>query len=201
MKAKVWGVAALTERPVQGNSTAQGHWCTSRSPDVSLRGGQRPTWQSREGSYVFAGAFLLSTAVLRDCHVASLLAMTNLGVLRHKINITKIASLHGAQGAPLQTQSVGAFLSAVCANCECLPEIATAPLGPRNDNSGVHTILTVAWAGRQCAAGRGMSFHEQYNRMICCFWQSVPRRMGAFPSAAGFFCFFPDFFLTDSHFA
>ena len=67
-----------------------------------------------EGSYVFAGAFLLSTAVLRDCHVASLLAMTNLGVLRHKINITKIASLHGDQGAPLQTQSVGTFLSVAC---------------------------------------------------------------------------------------
>ena len=54
-----------------------------------MRGGQRPTWrpereargsalgvQSREGSYVFAGAFLLSTPVLRDCRVASLLAMT-----------------------------------------------------------------------------------------------------------------------------
>ena len=26
------------------------------------------TWQSREGSCVFAGAFLLSTPVLRDCH-------------------------------------------------------------------------------------------------------------------------------------
>ena len=201
VKAKVWGVAALTERPVQGNSTAQGHWCTSRSPDVSLRGGQRPTWQSREGSYVFAGAFLLSTAVLRDCHVASLLAMTNLGVLRHKINITKIASLHGDQGAPLQTQSVGAFLSAACANCECLPEIATAPLGPRNDNSGVHTILTVAWAGRQCAAGRGMSFHEQYNRMICCFSAVCAAADGSFPVRRGIFFAFFRIFLTDSHFA
>ena len=26
-------------------------------------------WQSREGSYVFAGAFLLSNCVLRDCHI------------------------------------------------------------------------------------------------------------------------------------
>ena len=60
-----------------------------KAPNLSLRGGQRPTWrpereargsalgvQSREGSYVFAGAFLLSTPVLRDCRVASLLAMT-----------------------------------------------------------------------------------------------------------------------------
>ncbi len=37
--------------------------------------------QSREGSYVFAGAFLLPIPLLRDCHVASLLAMTNLGAL------------------------------------------------------------------------------------------------------------------------
>ena len=36
------------------------------------------TWESREGSYVFAGAFLLPIPLLRDCHVASLLAMTNL---------------------------------------------------------------------------------------------------------------------------
>ena len=38
--------------------------------------------QSREGSYVFAGAFLLSNCVLRDCHVASLLAMTRQGSAR-----------------------------------------------------------------------------------------------------------------------
>ena len=39
-------------------------------------------WQSREGSYVFAGAFLLSNCVLQDCHVASLLAMTHQVVQR-----------------------------------------------------------------------------------------------------------------------
>ena len=90
--AEVWGVAALSERPAQGNSTAGGRWCTTEPPDVSLRGGRRPTWrpereargsalgvQSREGSYVFAGAFLLSIPLLRDCHVASLLAMTHQG--------------------------------------------------------------------------------------------------------------------------
>ena len=44
--AEVWGVAALSERPAQGNSTAGGRWCTTEPPDVSLRGGRRPTWQS-----------------------------------------------------------------------------------------------------------------------------------------------------------
>ena len=61
----------------------------AKTKGLSLRGGRRATWrpereargsalgvQSREGSYVFAGAFLLSTPVLRDCRVASLLAMT-----------------------------------------------------------------------------------------------------------------------------
>ena len=43
--AEVWGVAALSERPAQGNSTAGGRWCTTEPPDVSLRGGRRPTWR------------------------------------------------------------------------------------------------------------------------------------------------------------
>ena len=34
-------VAALSERPVGSNSTVGGHWCTSRAPDVSLRGAKR----------------------------------------------------------------------------------------------------------------------------------------------------------------
>ena len=40
--------------------------------------------------------FLLSGHVPRDCHVASLLAMTNLIALRHRGNAAHIASLHGA---------------------------------------------------------------------------------------------------------
>ena len=36
-------------------------------------------WQSREGSCVFAAAYQLSTIVLRDSHVASLLGMTRQG--------------------------------------------------------------------------------------------------------------------------
>ena len=41
-------------------------------------------------------------------------------------------------------------------NRSCLPEIATAPLGPRNDNSGAFTILTTACTGCEYRAGRGM---------------------------------------------
>ena len=44
--------------------------------------------------------------------------MTNLEPLRHKIHAAIIASLHGAQGAPLQTQSVHTVLSTPCTNCK-----------------------------------------------------------------------------------
>ena len=90
------------------------------APELSLRGGRRPTWQSPATGCVFAEAFLLFTIVLRDSHVASLLGMTNLEPLRHKIHAAIIASLHGAQGAPLQTQSVHTVLSPHCTNCKCV---------------------------------------------------------------------------------
>ena len=60
---------------------------------------------------------------------ASRLAMTNLEALRRRMCAAKIARLHGAQGAPLQTQSVRTILTAACTNCKCLPEIATSASG------------------------------------------------------------------------
>ena len=41
-------------------------------------------------------------------------------------------------------------------NRNCLPEIATAPLGPRNDKSGAVTVLTIVCQFRRCSAGSGM---------------------------------------------
>ena len=41
-------------------------------------------------------------------------------------------------------------------NRNCLPEIATAPLGPRNDKSGAFTIVTATGTIRSCGAGSGM---------------------------------------------
>ena len=93
----------LFARCRRGDSRARRRTCSpykppskwQTPPDLSLRGGRRPTWrpereargsalgvQSRVGSYVFAGSTLLSSRVLRDSHVASLLGMTNLGALR-----------------------------------------------------------------------------------------------------------------------
>ena len=73
----------------------------------------------------FAGAFLLSDRVLRDCtpralprasragrHVASLRTMTRQAVQRCTSALLPLNyPVHGAQGAPLQTQSVCTFLS------------------------------------------------------------------------------------------
>ena len=40
-------------------------------------------------------------------------------------------------------------------NRDCLPEIATAPSGPRNDKLGAITVLSSTCASCQCAAGPG----------------------------------------------
>ena len=52
-------------------------------PICHCEGALRP-WQSRGGSCNFAGSVLLSGRVLRDCHVASLLAMTHQEAWRRK---------------------------------------------------------------------------------------------------------------------
>ena len=68
------GAACRSRRNAADSNGPPLKW--QRLPDLSLRGGRRPTWQSREGSYVFAGSTQLSGQVLRDSHVASLLGMT-----------------------------------------------------------------------------------------------------------------------------
>ena len=59
-------------------------------------------------------------------------------------------------------------------------EIATGAKRPRNDNSGVHTILTMACTDCKCGAGSGMPlpYNGVYNRReypeICsCQWRSL----------------------------
>ena len=67
----------------------------------------------------------------------------------------KTYSLHGAQGTPLQTQSVHTVLTAAGTDCKCLPEIATGAKRPRNDKSGAGAAFTVACIDRCCSAGPG----------------------------------------------
>ena len=81
------------------NSAAQGlQICHCEAP--------KGPWQSREGSHDFVGTCLLSTRVLRDFHVASLPGMTNLGVSRHKIHTSNIASLQGGHSPQEHAASV-----------------------------------------------------------------------------------------------
>ena len=97
-------VAALIERHA-GRQVTEGLDDRVMPPNLSLRGGRRPTWrpereargsalgvQSREGSHDFAGSALLSTPVLRDCHVASLLAMTRQGGARRTSALMRLNS-------------------------------------------------------------------------------------------------------------
>ena len=61
-------VAALSERPVGSNSTAGGHWCTSRSPDVSLRGAKR-RGNLAVHSRIVGKPSAKTQLPSRDCHV------------------------------------------------------------------------------------------------------------------------------------
>ena len=103
-------VAALTERLVQGYSTAQGHWCTARHPDVSLRGAKRrgnlagPGWitgRSRRNRdclpEIAPQGHFLALRAQGATSACGLLAMTNLGSFRLRMRATDAASLQGAQ--------------------------------------------------------------------------------------------------------
>ena len=90
------------------------------------------------------------------CEIATsaygLLAMTNPGALCGRRYSPEICD---CPWRSLRTQSGRAFLSIAGMNCKCLHEIATAPSGPRNDNSEAITILTSACSYRQLCAGSG----------------------------------------------
>ena len=101
---------------------------------MSLRGGRRPTWQSREDSYVFADGFPairpgparfprriaprndkpggIARSAKPLCNLPACKALTE---RRYSQTWRRIRS---AMPFPFR---------------QCLPEIATAPLGPRND--------------------------------------------------------------------
>ena len=77
--AREKNVAALPERPV-GTSNWYRTSLKREWPPICHCEGASRLWQSREGSHDFVGTCLLSTRVLRDSHVASLLGMTIRGL-------------------------------------------------------------------------------------------------------------------------
>ena len=56
------------DRPARCNSTAQGHWCTARHPDVSLRGAKR-RGNLMQAVTISPMASPRFGRVLRDCRV------------------------------------------------------------------------------------------------------------------------------------
>ena len=123
--APIASAAALTAQPLAacplrvasalqvGNDCST--FCAASPPSLSLRGGRRPTWQSRSirlnrGKAIdeIATAFprlhpkgTSSRFALRAPRPRwGLLAMTNLRASRHRMRTAKVASLHGAQRAP-----------------------------------------------------------------------------------------------------
>ena len=105
---------AVQERSVWGDDKM------ANAPELSLRGGRRPTWQSHATGYVFAGSTLLSDRVLRDSHVASLLGMTNLGALcgRRCHPITCKPARRSGSAAACQKSPFGPFSPSCFPNCK-----------------------------------------------------------------------------------
>ena len=122
--APIASAAALTAQPLAacplrvasalqvGNDCST--FCAASPPSLSLRGGRRPTWQSRSirlnrGKAIgeIATGFprlhpkgTSSRFALRAPRPRWGLAMTNLRASRHRMRTAKVASLHGAQRAP-----------------------------------------------------------------------------------------------------
>ena len=66
--------------------------------------------------------------------------------------------------------SAHTVLTAACTGCKCLPEIATAPLGPRNDKSGAFAILSLPNTNRRCSARSGMPLPYSARPEVCVFF-------------------------------
>ena len=103
----------------------------------------------------FAEAFLLSERVLRDCHVASLLAMTNrrcVPFLRWLVPNGSAFPRLPRRFAPRNDKSeVRTVFTMARSERQCLPEIATSASGLLAMTSrGASTVLTAASTDRGC---------------------------------------------------
>ena len=91
------------------------------------------------GACCFNGGLYNLRVPSRDCHVASLLAMTNLKASCRRIIVPILAVANGAQGTPYRRQLVCAFLSLPCTSCKCLTPRFTRILRP---GGGKNTALS-----------------------------------------------------------
>ena len=169
---------ACPARPRSGKRTAKSIGCTVVSavpPDVSLRGGQRPTWQSREGT-----ADLERLSLKWYVPIASVAALTaqplaalppyGCGVplagnerpagwqyLRHKFigAMPSSLSLRGGRRPTWQSRSTRPdHRKAIGENAAAFPRLPRR-FAPRNDKSGAVAILTMPCTSRRFTAGPG----------------------------------------------
>ena len=170
--AREKNVAVLRERHAVWQSLRH-TFCGARLPSLSLRGGRRATWrpereargsalgvQSREGSYVFAGAFLLSTPVLRDCRAASLLAMTIRGpVPFYRQPVPTVSSAPGGACPSPTTRDwklrVTLHYPLSIFHLHHAAPTTTAPIRIGGGGHFLHICLTGARTSCSCGAGGG----------------------------------------------
>ena len=94
--------------------------------------------------------------VAGDSHVASLLRMTNLGALHVHRECLHICNCQW-RSVSAATDAIGlcVFIDALCELQVPSRDCHVGLRPPRNDNSEVHTVLTVVHSYRQRCAGRG----------------------------------------------
>ena len=126
--------------------------------DLSLRGGRRPTWQSREGSCVFADSCpTIQPGTARLPRARSALAMTSLGALHIRRKYLQICSCQ-RRSLTAATDAIGAYrfhgglYKSAVPSRDC--HVGLWP--PRNDKSGTVSILSLPNTNRQHCTGRGM---------------------------------------------
>ena len=98
----------------------------------------------------------------RDCHVASLLAMTRQGGARCTSALVRL-------NIPVQGSDKNAQTDCVCTFSRQPVRSASAfqrlprRFAPRNDNSGAFAISTMVRSFRRCSAGHGCPLPRNYN--------------------------------------
>ena len=123
--APMGNAAAFPEHLAEGNSTAQVHWCTARSPDVSLRGAKRRGNLAEHGRTTGKPS-AKSQLPSRDCHVGLRPPRNDKSGSHHRFSDSPCESFvqrRERHAAPLQWR----VRSAEChKTCNCLRRSLTA---------------------------------------------------------------------------
>ena len=153
-------------------------------PDLSLRGGRRPTWRPERAARGSAlGVQSRRTRPHRGKAIGenatAFLAMTRqAGAAVHQSS-PAVSCPSARRSLTAATDAIGpCVLSTPCTNCKCLPEIApqghflalraqgaTSAYGLlAMTNRGPSAILTIACTGCKCVAGSGMPLPYNFPR-------------------------------------